>query len=71
MVILCTLTKHNADLYSTVSNEPFTIQDNFIRNHSLEAIKIHNPLANPRDPNDGESVAATLAVDLIEREVCD
>ena len=45
------------------------MQDNFVHNRSLEAIRIYNPVEIPAEPNSGESVAATLAVDLIEREV--
>ena len=52
-------------------NSSVYIQDNFIRNHSLEAIKIYNPSVkfNIRDANSGVNVAATFAVDFIERQV--
>lgn len=57
--------EHNTDPL----NYWLSMQDNFVHNRSLEAIRIYNPVEIPAEPNSGESVAATLAVDLIEREV--
>ena len=50
-----------------ISHKQLPLQDNVIRDRSLEAIRLYNP--DPSNPNSEGNADATLAVDVIETTV--